>query len=79
MNTNSNQYPDMVCIITYLSKPFRSDFSKVEVKRVYAKTLDFNYFETRKLDVLRIRISNGIRITKYFEHTPRTILETLWK
>ena len=43
------------------------------------KPLDFNYFETRKLDVLRIRISNGIRITKYFEHTPRTILETLWK
>ena len=43
------------------------------------KSLDFNYFETRKLDVLRIRISNGIRITKYFEHTPRTILETLWK
>ena len=43
------------------------------------KSLDFNYFETRKWDVLRIRISNGIRITKYFEHTPRTILETLWK
>ena len=43
------------------------------------KPLDFNYFETRKLDVLRIRVSNGIRITKYFEHTPRTILETLWK
>ena len=43
------------------------------------KSLDFNYFETRKLDVLRIRISNGIRITKYFEHTPITILETLWK
>ena len=43
------------------------------------KSLDFNYFETRKLDVLRIRISNGIRITKYFEHTPRTILETLCK
>ena len=43
------------------------------------KSLDFNYFETRKLDVLRIRVSNGIRITKYFEHTPRTILETLWK
>ena len=43
------------------------------------KPLDFNYFETRKLDVLRIRVSNGIRITKYFKHTPRTILETLWK
>ena len=43
------------------------------------KSLDFNYFETRKWDILRIRISNGIRITKYFEHTPRTILETLWK
>ena len=43
------------------------------------KSLDFNYFETRKLDVLRIRISNGIRITKYFEHTSRTILEILWK
>ena len=43
------------------------------------KPLDFNYFETRKWDVLRIRVSNGIRITKYFEHNPRTILETLWK
>ena len=43
------------------------------------KPLDFNYFETRKLNILRIRVSNGIRITKYFNHTPRTILETLWK
>ena len=43
------------------------------------KPLDFNYFETRKLNILRIRVSNGIRITKYFNHTSRTILETLWK
>ena len=44
MNSNSNQYPDMVCIITYLRKPFRSDFSKVEVKRVYAKVIRFQLF-----------------------------------
>ena len=43
------------------------------------KPLEFNYFETRKLNVLRIRVSNGIRISQYFNHTPRTILETLWK
>ena len=43
------------------------------------KPLDFNYFEIRKLNILRIRVSNGIRITKYFNHTPRTNLETLWK
>ena len=43
------------------------------------KPLDFNYFETRKLNVLRIRVSNTVRIIKYFEPTSRTILETLWK
>ena len=43
------------------------------------KSLDFNYFETRKMYVLRIRVSITVRITKCFEHTPRTILEALWK
>ena len=42
-------------------------------------TSDSNYFETRKMYVLRIRVSITVRITKYFKHTPRTILETLWK
>ena len=44
MNNNLNQYPDMVGIITYLRKPFRSDFRKFEVKRVYAKALRFQLF-----------------------------------
>ena len=44
MNSNSNQYPDMVCIITYLRKQFQSDFSKLEVKRVYTKDLRFQLF-----------------------------------
>ena len=43
------------------------------------KPLDFNYFETRKLNILRIRVPNGIRIPPYFNHTPIIILETLWK
>ena len=43
------------------------------------KSLDFNYFEARKMYALRIRVSITVRITKYFEHTPRTILGTLWK
>ena len=44
MNSNSNQYPDTVCIITYLRKPFRSDFNKFEVKRVYVKVIRFQLF-----------------------------------
>ena len=43
------------------------------------KSLDFNYFETRKLDVLRIRVSNIVISTKYFVHTSRTILGTIRK
>ena len=43
------------------------------------KALEFNYFENWKLDDLSIRVPNGIRMVQYFNHTPRTILETLWK
>ena len=39
----------MVCIITYLRKPIRSDFSKVEVKRVYAKALRFQLFRNQEI------------------------------
>ena len=49
MNSSSNQYPDLVCIITYLRKPFRNDFSKVEVKRVYAKALRFQLFRKQEI------------------------------
>ena len=42
-------------------------------------TSDSNYFETRKMYVLRIRVSITVRITKYFKHTSRIILGTLWK
>ena len=34
----------MVRIITYLRKPFRSDISNFEVKRVYAKVIRFQLF-----------------------------------
>ena len=43
------------------------------------KPLEFNYFKNWNLDDLRIRVPNGIRMIQYFNHTPRTNLETLWK
>ena len=50
-----------------------------KLKEFMQKTSDSNYVETRKMYVLRIRVSITVRITKYFEHHPRTILGTLWK
>ena len=44
MNSNSNQYPNMICIITYPRKTFGCDISGIEAKRVYAKVIRFQLF-----------------------------------
>ena len=79
MNSNSNQYPDMICISTHSRRTFRCDISGLKLKEYMQNVLDSNYFETRKMCALRIQVPNTVSIIKCFVNFPRIILETLWK